>query len=1278
MEKISIIVPINDNFSDNFENFKNSLLNQTFGFEDLEIIFITDNLIKNLSKDLISRFAKKYANVKYIFLETKLDEKTFFEIGLNYSTTNYIMFINPNLFLIKDACKLLYDEIFFNDSDIVIGDYNSNFNKDLLFKKCSSKKVIYEFNDKDDEIFYLDLFLSSRIYKKEFLLKIFETSTFLSWDYFNFLTLINARKVILLNETISFGKNVKKEKKVLNLEKLKVFNKLINKKYNQLTIAIKSPNPMYEKHWGDYFFALSLKKSLEKKGFKVVIHEREYFDSSKDNEDIVIVLRGRVEYNPKPNHINLMWNISHPDDISLEEYERYDYVFIASNKFANEISNQVNTNVNSLLQCTDPEIFYPSENKEFKEDILFVGITRDEFRTIIKDLSNTHHNYSVYGMGWEKFIDEKYIKGEFIPNNILNQAYSSCKILLNDHWEDMRLKDFPSNRLFDALACGTFVISDEIDSAKTIFEDNIITYTNSEDLEKKLDYYLSHNEERELIAKKGQDLVLKNHTFDIRVDEILKTLENYDFNSYIQSINPFLINIDSKDESILRIIILGYKEEKLNEAISNIESINNNISISILNLGDFSKNKFKLEGANFDIKKFVIDNLNSLIKDYPDDFILIMDSESILNKKTIDMFFKDYYNGDFEDIGAIVFDSSYNCKEDYLNYKLGFSPELFLEYDYYGDSIILNRRSILSVGSFDLNCFNNLVRDVVLRLYKGNFKIIKKDFILQEIKNKLNFSSFDENEYLLNKILDGRKYDVMENPYDNSVFPIYDSFNKKASIIIPFKDQVSTTKKCIDSILEKTDYFNYEIILINNNSYFQETFEYIENIKMNKRIKVFDYEGSFNWSKINNFASTKASGDVLVFLNNDTEVISSNWLRLLISDAIQPNIGAVGAKLLYPDNTIQHAGVVIGLTYFAGHIFAKYGEERIPKIFNTHRRNVSSVTGACVAFNKETFEKIGKFNEDFEISFSDIEICLRLIKNGYRNVFNPKSILYHHEMKTRGNYDFRDNDRLIAYNLFKYYLDNGDPFFNKNLSLNSNYLSIRNENEISQFSQFWETFLSQRKARILSIENAKTKANLNNKISNVFISNNKLTESKNVNKNQELYINSINKDIFFYYGNEKLDKITIVFYFNSITPDGGFNLGIEVLKILKVYYGEDINIWGVGSDCNLEDYGLKDVISLGKMGSDLELANIFRRAHICLLFSFESNNPNVFLQCMACGCAVITNYNEKYKSLLKNKENAIVTEPNLDSLIDNIINLIDDFRLRDRIVFNALNFIENP
>lgn len=289
------------------------------------------------------------------------------------------------------------------------------------------------------------------------------------------------------------------------------------------TIAIKTPNAKSEHHWGDYYMALALKKSFEKKGLNVIIHEKEDW-YKKDEVDIVLVLRGLYKYEVNKNHINIMWNISHPELVDKQEYEQYDAVFISSKMYTKKIKKETNTLVYPLLQCSDPEIFYPHETNECRHDILFVGIGREN-REIIRDILKTDYPVSVYGKHWNEKIDKKYVCGEFIPNEDLHKYYSSCKILLNDHWKDMKEWDFPSNRLFDALLCETLVISDKIPSASTVFKDCIVTYEGVDDLKKKVGYYLENPSEREKLAKKGKEIVLKNHTFDNRVDFIMNVLD---------------------------------------------------------------------------------------------------------------------------------------------------------------------------------------------------------------------------------------------------------------------------------------------------------------------------------------------------------------------------------------------------------------------------------------------------------------------------------------------------------------------------------------------------------------------------------------------------------------------------------------------------------------------------------------------------------------------------------------------------------------------------------
>lgn len=445
----------------------NSVLKQTY--QNFELICI-DDASNDSSSEILDYFSKKDSRIKIFKNEIKKGFEYCRNQGLEVANGDNIVFLNSDEWLSFNSLEILS-----NESDSIIK--NNLSNKILDFKIITPKqKQKHEID--------------------------------------NFKIIIQKLKEDKTQLQKKLGKYTKPE----------IIEKITNKDYSNLTIAIKSPHPKDTSHWGDLFFSIALRKSFEKLGFNVIIQEREHWYD--ENEiDIAFVLRGLVEYNPDYSNLNIMWNISHSDMVSNEEYEKYDQVFISSKKYADKIKNQVNTNVDSLLQCTDPEVFYPEIDENIGEDILFVGVTRGVYRQIIKDILKTDFNVSIYGMGWEKYVDEKYIKGQFIPNDELHKYYSSCKILLNDHWDDMRDEDFPSNRLFDALACGAFVISDKIPSADTLFEKSIVTYESIDDLNEKLNYYLTHEDERFRIAEKGKKIVLEKHTFDKRVCEILSVLK---------------------------------------------------------------------------------------------------------------------------------------------------------------------------------------------------------------------------------------------------------------------------------------------------------------------------------------------------------------------------------------------------------------------------------------------------------------------------------------------------------------------------------------------------------------------------------------------------------------------------------------------------------------------------------------------------------------------------------------------------------------------------------
>lgn len=265
-------------------------------------------------------------------------------------------------------------------------------------------------------------------------------------------------------------------------------------------------------------------------------------------------------------------------------------------------------------------------------------------------------------------------------------------------------------------------------------------------------------------------------------------------------------------------------------------------------------------------------------------------------------------------------------------------------------------------------------------------------------------------------------------------YPIPDSV--KASIIIPTKDHCDDLETIISSVIALTDYTNYEIIVVNNNSELPESESYFRQLPdRDSRIKVIDDPIPFNWSKLNNDAVATASGDVFVFLNNDTQIISTDWLTRLVENALRDEIGVVGALLLYPDGTIQHDGVVIGMGGWADHVYkgckpVHYGNPYISPLVT---RNVSAVTGACMAISKEHYQSLGGFDEDFIVCGSDVELCLHAMKLGLRNIVVPWVKLKHFESKTRDAKDIPEIDFKLSDSMYAPFRRSGDPYYNSNL-----------------------------------------------------------------------------------------------------------------------------------------------------------------------------------------------------------------------------------------------------
>ena len=385
-------------------------------------------------------------------------------------------------------------------------------------------------------------------------------------------------------------------------------------------------------------------------------------------------------------------------------------------------------------------------------------------------------------------------------------------------------------------------------------------------------------------------------------------------------------------------------------------------------------------------------------------------------------------------------------------FKPDWSPDTFLAQMYTCHLGVYRTELVKAVGGFREGFEGSQDYDLVLRLTEKTSKIFHIPKILYSWRETSLSTSFNpaskpyahENGLrALNEHL-SRKYKNREAWCESTKWDfVYDVRYKlpndtKVSIIIPTRDKLGLLKNCLNSIVNKTSYDHYEIIVMDNNSLEKETIRYFNRVKSG-RIKIVSAPYEFNWAKINNHGMDVSTGDVFIFLNNDTAVISEDWLQRMAEKAIREGIGTVGGLLLYEDGTIQHAGVVVGMGGWADHVFkglkpVHYGSPFISPVIT---RNVLASTGACLAVSRKTIERIGRFNEDFIICGGDVELSIRGYKHGLRNIYDPFVKLYHLESRSRENMQIPEGDFRQSAHYYREFLESGDPFYNQNLDLHS-------------------------------------------------------------------------------------------------------------------------------------------------------------------------------------------------------------------------------------------------
>lgn len=390
-------------------------------------------------------------------------------------------------------------------------------------------------------------------------------------------------------------------------------------------------------------------------------------------------------------------------------------------------------------------------------------------------------------------------------------------------------------------------------------------------------------------------------------------------------------------------------------------------------------------------------------------------------------------------------------------FKPDFAFDLLLGQNYVSHLGIYRLDAVRAVGGFRLGYEGSQDYDLVLRIL-GRTKgpVVHLPWVLYHWRLFPGAGTFSSTQIekasesarkAILEHLDGKGVQARVEPWVHAYHKVIRADLPswpKVSAIVPTRDHVGVLKTCIDGLLERTDYPDIELIVANNDSAEPETLAYFDKLRSDPRVRILDCPGAFNFSAINNTAVRASTGEIVLLLNNDVEMIDSGWLKEMIKHAVRPEVGAVGAKLLYPDNTLQHGGVVLGMNGVAGHLHVGVPADS-PGYFGWLKiaHDVSATTAACLALRRTVYDEIGGLDEvNLKVAFNDVDLCLRITEKGYRIIWTPEATLYHWESKSRGNdlssQHFTRFQGEVAYMRQRWgaRLDE-DPLYNPNLSLST-------------------------------------------------------------------------------------------------------------------------------------------------------------------------------------------------------------------------------------------------
>ena len=474
--------------------------------------------------------------------------------------------------------------------------------------------------------------------------------------------------------------------------------------------------------------------------------------------------------------------------------------------------------------------------------------------------------------------------------------------------------------------------------------------------------------------------------------------------------------------------------------------------------GEYTKKDRRFRYRKLDKNLGISGNTNACLKLAEGGYICLFDHDDLLHPAALYEVMRT-----IERTGAdfIYTDEStfHNTPEDaYLpHFKPDFAPDNLRANNYICHFTVFKRTLLKEVGLFDPACDGSQDHDMVLRLTEKAKRIAHIPEILYYWRAHAESVAGDASvkPYVTAAGIRAVEKQLERLGLEGQVEPVQPGLTiyriryaiigtPKISILIPNYEHMEELRNCLDSIFDKTTWPNYEIVIVENNSASRKLFAYYKRIQQeHKNVRVVTWKGKFNYSAINNYGARFCTGEYLLLLNNDIKVITPNWLQEMLMFAQRKDVGAVGAKLYYPDNTIQHAGVCLGMGGVAGHYFLGVDKSNLGYMGRLlYPQNMTAVTAACMLLRHDVWEAVGGLDEAWAVAFNDVDLCVRIRKAGYLIVWTPFAELYHLESKSRGTEDtpekqkrFNDEVRRFQARWAKE-LEVGDPYFNPNFSLN--------------------------------------------------------------------------------------------------------------------------------------------------------------------------------------------------------------------------------------------------